>query len=276
MIFHEASKYCYDWIKDQPHVKEESITDWLLYHISKNDSNVYYHSFSRNEESFNGADWEWWILTNDIYSDIAYRFLIQAKKLKPKRDNYPLIAYSNKNGLQIDLLINRAKEKRAMPMYAYYSTYKPDINKQCSQINYIPNELLLWCKSCENGCFLTSAYELKHTVFDCAQRNLTEEELINSAFGLSILDYNINSKMGILDFLKLINNHAISINERYEKSNSSLKEGITHRNDEIPQYVKILIEKRHDNIDWLESEFYRHTRGLSGVAVIDMRTRHGY
>ncbi len=66
-------------MKNQPHVKEESITDWLLYDISKNNSNIYYHAFTRNEESLNGTDWEWWILTNDIYSNIAYRFLIQAK-----------------------------------------------------------------------------------------------------------------------------------------------------------------------------------------------------
>ncbi len=159
-------------------------------------------------------------------------------------------------------------------MYAYYSTYEPDISEQCNQINYIPNEILLWCESCKNGCFLTSAYELKHNVFGYPQRELTEKTLVNSAFGLSILDYNSNNKMEVLDTLKSINKYAISINERYEKSNYSLNEGITHRNDKIPQYVKILIEKNQDNIEWLEKEFYHCTRNLSGVGVIDMRIQN--
>lgn len=35
MMFHECSKYVYDWVSRQNHVKEESLTDWLLYEISK-------------------------------------------------------------------------------------------------------------------------------------------------------------------------------------------------------------------------------------------------
>lgn len=31
MTFHEVSEYCFNWLNSQPHVKEESLTDWLLY-----------------------------------------------------------------------------------------------------------------------------------------------------------------------------------------------------------------------------------------------------
>ena len=99
MVFHETSKYCYNWLNVQPFVKEESLTDWLLYYISERNPNVYYKAFTRNEEASNGSDWEWWILTDECSTIKAYRLLIQAKKLKPNNiDNYPLVTYSNKNG----------------------------------------------------------------------------------------------------------------------------------------------------------------------------------
>lgn len=37
----------FDWIEAQPEVKEESITDWLLYELTKRCKNVIYKSFSR-------------------------------------------------------------------------------------------------------------------------------------------------------------------------------------------------------------------------------------
>ena len=119
MLFHDVSKYIYDWMKRQQHVKEESLTDWLLYNISQQCNFIYYQAFSRHEESKNGSDWEWWILTSDNSEKRefnAYRFLVQAKKLLPNNnDNFPLISYGNKNGLQIDLLINFAKNRNALP-----------------------------------------------------------------------------------------------------------------------------------------------------------------
>ena len=96
MIFHELSKECYEWLNKQPNVKEESLTDWLLYQSEMRSNKVFYKSFTRNEESHIGADWEWWILTEDRYGLSAYRLLVQAKKLKKKEDNYKAITYGNK------------------------------------------------------------------------------------------------------------------------------------------------------------------------------------
>lgn len=76
----EASREIREWISDQPSVKEESITDWLLRDISKRVKNVYYTSFSRMTEArTTGADWEWWFL----FDCGSYRMRIQAKKLAP-------------------------------------------------------------------------------------------------------------------------------------------------------------------------------------------------
>ena len=117
MIFQKCSKYVYDWISKQNHVKEESLTDWLLYEISQKCDFIFYQAFSRHEEARNGSDWEWWILTtNNKYDDkfTAYKFLVQAKKLLSNGiDNYSLINYGNKYGTQIDSLLATAKYKHA-------------------------------------------------------------------------------------------------------------------------------------------------------------------
>lgn len=34
MVFHEISAECYRWLEKQPNVKEETLTDWLLYQAS--------------------------------------------------------------------------------------------------------------------------------------------------------------------------------------------------------------------------------------------------
>ena len=49
MVFHNTSRYCYEWLDKQPSVKEESLTDWLLYNVSNLSPKVYYKAFTRNE-----------------------------------------------------------------------------------------------------------------------------------------------------------------------------------------------------------------------------------
>ena len=185
MLFHSASQYCYNWLESQPHVKEESITDWLLYYISTYSDKIIYRAFSRNEEALNGSDWEWWILTETY----AFRFLIQAKKLKENADNYPNLSYNNRHGMQIDLLINSASKKGAIPFYAFYSCQKPEIEKQIKNISYIDKSALEWCKPCIKGCFLSSAHWIKEKILDAPRKRISEIELVNASFGISIFDF---------------------------------------------------------------------------------------
>ena len=56
MIFHSISEECYIWLQKQPNVKEESLTDWILYTTSQRIDKFYYKAFTRNEEAYNGAD----------------------------------------------------------------------------------------------------------------------------------------------------------------------------------------------------------------------------
>lgn len=149
LIFHNISAECCDWLDAQPSVKEETLTDWILYQASLNSKKVFYKAFKRNEEAFNGADWEWWILTDFGYQTYAYRLLIQAKKLN-HCDNYGAITYGNRNGMQIDLLLNSALERQAYPLYAYYTCTQPNIKEQIDNFENIDERIIRWCESCKN------------------------------------------------------------------------------------------------------------------------------
>lgn len=46
---------------------------------------------------------------------------MQAKKLFNNKDNYPILSYGNKNGYQIDSLMDKAEIKNAFPLYMFYS-----------------------------------------------------------------------------------------------------------------------------------------------------------
>lgn len=267
MTFHYASEYCYNWIQKQTHVKEESLTDWLLFFVEQNVSNIYYKTFTRNEESLVGADWEWWIVTGDAYDLKAYRLLIQAKKTKKNEDNYPLVSYANKNGFQIDLLIKKAIDRGALPLYAYYSNCQPDINKQELNINYIDKNILRWCETCKNGCFLSSAFVLRENIFGLPRRRISEEELINASFGLSLLDYLFASdKKNRELFLQGLNSHFINSTD-----DNVLHNGIIYQRNTIPDYIKYYLQNKGNVESWYEREFKSQIGDINGFAVIDIR-----
>lgn len=109
----------FDWINAQPAAKEESLTDWLLYELSKRCVNVAYKAFTRHEEAkYTGADWDWLF----VFSDGAAYFRVQAKKLSAVDDNYPGLARENSYGQQITQLISSARAISAFPIYAFYSS----------------------------------------------------------------------------------------------------------------------------------------------------------
>lgn len=145
----------------QPHVREDSLTDWLLFYLSVNLDWVKYYAFNRHEESLNGFDWEWWVLTNNH----AYRFTVQAKKLNNHGDNWSLINYGNRNGTQIDLLLESAKKNNAFPLYAFYSVSNPDIESRTMYKSELIHKMLDWYQSCKNGCFISPAFLVYEKVF---------------------------------------------------------------------------------------------------------------
>lgn len=271
MIFHTISKECYTWLQKQKNVKEESLTDWMLYSISEKTNKFYYKTFTRNEESSNGADWEWWVLTDSYYGFSAYRFLIQAKKLKAGQDNYPLISYGNKNGLQIDLLIHSAQQRNAMPLYIYYSVQTPDIIQQINNFRFIDESIVTWCEHCTNGVYLSAAQNVKENIFGKPRRKISEVELLNNSLGLSMCDLLIlNGKYPPHKIMDLINQYYLRTLTDKSPTESW---GIEHNKNMIPRYLEILIERNQEQIDWFEDEFKYDIGNLSGIAVTDLRSK---
>lgn len=270
-VFHHTSNECYNWLKQQPHVKEESLTDWLLYTVSKQTNRIYYKSFSRNEESLNGADWEWWILTNTNKDLYAYRFLVQAKKLKRDCDNYPLISYGNRNGLQIDLLLQAAKNRNAMPLYLYYSCSKPNLKEQLKNINFLDSRIITWCETCINGAYLSMAHSIKKKVFGSPRVDITDVELLNNSLALSTCDILFGDLHDIRTLLQNLNHQYITLeNIDIYKCHGAF--GIMHNENAFPNYLKTLIKRKNEDLDWMDYEYRHGLNGISGVAVIDLRT----
>lgn len=272
MIFHGISKGCYDWLDAQPNVKEETLTDWILYQASLNSQKIFYKAFKRNEEALNGADWEWWILTDSCYQSYAYRLLIQAKKLN-HCDNYSAITYGNRNGMQIDLLLNSALERQAYPLYAYYTCARPNINEQIDNFENIDESIIGWCKGCKNGAYLSPTKEVRRRVIENPKRKISDNELVDNSLGLSMLDLIINNDPNGIKLLDLMNADFVQNFDAKEFDNS--KHGIRYSIGNIPQYLRTFIKNNLElqKVDWFEDEFRYDLKNISGIAVIDARRK---
>lgn len=281
-IFHICSQYIKQWISEQPRVKEESLTDWLLFEVSLKNPTIYYQAFSRHEEAVNGADWEWWILTSeDFYSSrsqslCAYRFFVQAKKLlSQNEDNYPLIHYSNKHGLQIEHLISKAKLYNAFPLYMFYSATEPEIEKQKDNLRLVAPKIMECCRNCSNGCFLSDAHDV-YDLISSGRKQLSDIELLNHSYKLSLLDelftYPVRSYE---QMLSKFNQELIKVLEsrgeisQYKAPNVY---GIKHFGKGIPDYLSLFIEQHSEDISWFETEMKRSLPNVGGIGVIDLRT----
>lgn len=275
MIFHDSSKKVYDWLWKQPHVKEESLTDWLLYNVSENCHRIYYQAFSRHEEAKNGADWEWWVLTsnnNRNHDYYAYRFLIQAKKLFSKnQDNYSLLSYGNKNGAQIDLLLEAAKYKNALPLYMYYSIGKADAEEQIKNNHWLDTGKIWWCENCIDGCYISLATKVYEMLYDVPRHKLTDSDLLNHALKLSLLDMFFDDcEVDVGRVLSTLNYKLVNIDK--ESDNRTRKEGVSgikHFGKGIPDYLKVFIKGNGENMDWFENQM--RMTDIGGIGVIDFR-----
>ncbi|MDO4769457.1 MAG: hypothetical protein Q4A11_03720 [Brachymonas sp.] len=151
--------YIKEWMGSCDRVKEESITDWLLYELSKSSSRIINIPFTRYVEGkLTGADWEWWIL----YPSRAIRLRIQAKKLSQKNINREMRKRGT-NGYQMMMLINDSVSPRlypnipALPLYVFYTDDSP------------PNTV---CKGIDRGgAYLASANALYNYFFPTYYRS---------------------------------------------------------------------------------------------------------
>lgn len=270
MVFHTGSSEIYKWLQKQPNVKEESLTDWLLYYISEQCPNIYYQEFTRHKEANNGADWEWWVLTSRYDKGYnAYRFLVQAKKLLSNgRDNYSLLSYGNENGYQIDLLMKTAQYKNAFPLYMYYSIASVDTEKQIGEFRCLDSSIISWCANCKNGCYLSPAEKLYAELYDFPRHKLKDTDLLNRALKLSLLD--LLFEKNVEDIMSYFNRkYVLSSNSKINRNSRKGVLGIQHFGNGIPQYLELFIIEKGKNLNWLQTEM--GIDDIDGVGVLDFR-----
>ena len=284
-VFHSISRLLNEWMRQQSRVKEESLTDWLLFNATKNSSRLLYREFTRPEESKNGADWEWWIITNDRTSLCpsinAYRFRVQAKKLRNDKDNYSGIGYSNSNGLQIELLIKGAKEQNAFPLYMFYAVSEPDIEEQKRLLpTWMPSFLIDQCSKCINGGFLADANSIYHLLFDMSRPTITDVMALNHSIKLSMLDYLFGRGNDDCDtILTEFNEEILRRESKIEnldgpgRDNSKNVRGIKHFGNGIPPYLACLIEHGENVPSWFDTEYSSEFPNVDGVVLFDARDR---
>ena len=272
-FFRNVSWECLQWQKKQPHVKEESLTDWLLYAVSRKTNRVVYHAFTRNEEAQGGADWEWWLLTDGqagLRGSTAYRFLVQAKKLPLGKDAFPQLSYGNRNGMQIDLLLASARTRHALPLYLYYSTAASDPKEQVRNAGLPEVETLLSYADCPNGAYLSAARGVQRRVFGAPRRAWPDADLLQHALGLSVCDLFLSGTGAAAALLSGI--YGACVREELA-AGSARPQGIRHFGESLPAYLRFWMDRTRRDGDWntLEMQFLPALAGLSGMAVIDLR-----
>ena len=247
-----ASQYVAQWIAAQSAVGEESITDWLLYHLSSRLKNLHYVKFTRHEEArITGADWEWWIVGDKR----ALKLRIQAKRVFQKRDNYPGLAYSNKHGLQIERLLSNAAQENALAFYVFYSDASP---QKTLCIQAVP--------ALERSLFLSAANDVNTRFVQPARTTLLGDAVLAWSTPLECLvccPVNPDSSDAIDRILSYLHTY-------HPLADESERLGI-HR--DLPYYVSTLLDRDMLSGQGPLEQMFEGAPRVGGLVVLDLRSQ---
>lgn len=254
----ESSSYVRQWMLRQPAVKEESLTDWLLYDVSKRLPNFYYEAFTRHEEAReSGADWEWWILTPGSH----VKMRVQAKKVVAGNDHYASLAHANRYGLQIDKLISSAQQANAIPLYALYSCV--DEQSMCQQSSEA---------STIDGVHIAGASAVHAKLFGGKRQAISASDLLtvtNPFSCFACCPFVWRQEQGVREYFKTY--YSTTTGREEEQTNAPI--GF---HDEIPGYLKSFLERIPEGLpDWWAREFAHSIQGFDALLVYDFRNGVG-
>jgi hypothetical protein len=257
--FRRASEYVFNWIKGQPSVGEESITDWLLYNLSLKVPTLKYKKFTRHEEAKKtGADWEWWFVDN--YRALSLR--VQAKRIMKDKDNYDGLAHTNRHGLQIEKLLDDARRKNSLPFYSLY--HSPD---------GIPRVLCGGMRDAGQGqgVFLAGAVNLYNAYIVGGRSRVEAEDLLSRSNPLHCLVCCQKVGPGMPAGVEYIYSYLRDYyGENIEKLNSNIDSPGLHK--EAPAYVLSLLKLEEAEIpDWWEKEFSHQIESINSLLIVDLR-----
>lgn len=255
----ETSKYIKHWIIRQPAVKEESVTDWLLFDISEKIAGIKYKAFDRHEESRRtGADWEWWFL----FPAFSFKLRVQAKKVEKIKNNYPKIAYPEGRGLQIGKLMSDSLKNNSMPVYAFYTSEMGNVR----------------CRLRKNdeGVYIAGAGTVYRDFVVPGWRKIMAVQILAKSIPLSCFfccPLCSQDSNGFIRFLMEYYPDDISLKRAVaDESYSDNKREILGYHSEVPVYVSSFIEYSSDYLlDSWEKEHEQDLLGINALVVYDAR-----
>lgn len=257
--FRNTSEYVFRWLRGQPSVGEESITDWLLYNLSIVVPALKYKKFTRHEEAKKtGADWEWWFV--DDFRGLSLR--IQAKKVMADKDNYDGIAHTNRHGLQIEKLIDDARRKNSLPFYSLYHAPDGSPSVLCGGMRDSGQG---------QGVFLAGAVNLHNEFIVGGRRRVEAADLLARSNPLHCLVCCQKVGPGMPDSVERIYMYLRDYyHENIEKLNSNIDSPGLHK--DAPAYVQSLLKLEEAEIpDWWEKEFGHQIEGINSILITDLR-----
>jgi hypothetical protein len=253
-VLRTASEYVRKWLSKQPAVKEESLTDWLLFEISSNTPRIRYAAFSRHTEAREtGADWEWWIL----FRELSVRLRVQAKKLF-KADNYAGIAHTNRHGLQIDLLLAAADRVNALPFYAFYSGDAS--STMCGGGRH------------DEGVFMAGGRRVHTDFISCGRKTVSDSDALSRCTPLScfLCCPLLRGRGDPVEFFR----HYYA--KELEFPAQPQAENIRGMYSSLPGFVSSFLETSEQGLpDWWEQEFQSAVYDIKGLLVYDGREDEG-
>ena len=256
--FKHSSRYIREWLVAQPSVKEESLTDWLLFNLSKGDPSVVYRAFTRHQEArITGADWEWWF----VFPKESYLFRVQAKKASPSSDNYPDLARSNQYGLQVDKLLNAAETANAIPLYALYSAAQHPTRCRAGS-------------STGDGVFMAGGNDVNKQFIRPERRYVSDADLLSCTVPLTCFSGCPLLHRGRHHMVTFLDEY---FSEEMQSSEEAMSESMSSNTSrpgvhaQLPGYVSSLLELRGDMPDWWEGEFRFSLPDVDAILVHDFR-----
>lgn len=245
-----------DWVRNQPSVGEESLTDWLLYRLSALASWIRYIPFSRYDEGTKtGADWEWWFVGDATSLGIR----VQAKSFGDIDDVYRLLAYTNKRGLQVEMLLEAAATNKLLPWFAFYHSEPTPNTTLCSQ----------WSShSRANGVFVADAERCYDQFVRPGRHRIGPVDVLSQSCALPCLFCcapRSDPPPSLVDEL-------IAHIRRSLRTDPAVPLPGVH--ESLPGHVMALLNsQRAEPPHWIAREFAGHLRGVSALLAFDLRSQ---
>lgn len=238
-----------------PDVKEESITDYLVWKWRELDSRFKYiniSTFTRQEENTTtGADFELelWLVGRKFHFPLVF----QAKKFVKPNDSYVAkLNYPAGTQGQLKTLLSYAKTQKKLPFYVFYSI--PDSNTQTM------------CRKgdvSDTAIFMADAHKIK-AFADCKYgKRVSKNKLLKATN----------------PFHCMFCCPLIESGEYFTRYFSGLTEGAEARdNEQLPNYVSLLLSGRALELseeETLSVINQNELRTFRAVGVYDMRDLKG-